>query len=185
MTVVMEGFHGTDNAISDNIIKTGLYPSIGDKEWLGDGAYFFINGMSKKPEYQAEKWAISQSWDKINKRKSYSEYAVLSSIIEIEEDFFLDLTTSEGAELLEYIQDKCLKKLKELKKANHIEYIDGLLINMARNEKILPIKVSKGNFFIKFKKERIHKISRRSPNCTICAVYDPVRNIKLIKTGRI
>lgn len=47
----------------------------------------------------------------------------------------------------------------------------------------------KGNLFIKLSKnQRVQDLSRRTQNCTVCCVVDPlqnVNNIELIKTGGI
>lgn len=187
MVIAINGFHGTSGVHSNSIIKSGLIPSIGDDEWLGDGGYFFIEGISKKPELQAKEWAIAQSWDKASRKSKYCTYTVLIGLIKIEEDFFLDLTTSDGVEILEYLQKKCIEKLKKNKK-NNLKFLDGYIINFARGENIKEIKASKGNFFIKFKTERIGNVSRRTPNCTICAVYDPqsdIKDMKVLEKGRI
>ena len=57
------------------------------------------------------------------------------------------------------------------------KFIDGLVINFAVNEGLLPIEVVKGNFYIKFAKERIRGLNLRTPNCTICTVLNPNKNI--------
>ena len=44
MTITLEGFHGTDNALVDSILSNGLRPSLGNKEWLGDGDIFLYKG---------------------------------------------------------------------------------------------------------------------------------------------
>lgn len=184
----MDGFHGTAENNCNSIIEKGLLPSIGDSEWLGDGGYFFIKGISKFPQTQAKEWAIVESWDNITKRRKYNSFSVLKGEIEVDDDDFLDLTESDGVELLNYIQEKCRAKISQLGK-KEIDYCDGYLINFARKELAIEIKVAKGNFFIKLKKEdRISNIRRRSPNCTICAVYSPVdnvNNLKCVEKGRI
>ena len=40
MNIELEGFHGTNYALVDKILDEGLNPSLGDKQWLGDGCYF-------------------------------------------------------------------------------------------------------------------------------------------------
>lgn len=187
MTVKFEGFHGTDSTRVDSILSEGLRPSLGDKEWLGNGGYFFVQGINLCPEKQAEQWAIVSAWDNKSRKNKYQSYAVLRGMIEVEEENFLDLTTADGVELLDYIQERCASKLAE--KGRKLQYIDGYLINFARGEKLLDIEVSKGNFYIKLRKEdRIFGLSRRTPNCTICSVYDPQKNIvkmESVKNGRI
>lgn len=187
MTIKLEGFHGTDNALVDSILDNGLKPSLGDKEWLGDGGYFFVLGVSPEPEKQAEQWAVISAWDKKTKKNKYLSYAVLRGLIEVKEDKFLDLTTADGIKILNYIQEKCTSKLAEI--GQKLRYFDGYLINFARGEKLIDIEVSKGNFYIKIRKEdRVFKLSRRIPNCTICSVYDPQKNIvniEITKNGSI
>lgn len=58
MAVKIDAYHGTDDNSTNSIIKNGFNPSIGNDQWIGDGTYFFIKGLSAKPELQAEKWAI-------------------------------------------------------------------------------------------------------------------------------
>jgi len=186
MTYSFKGYHGTNVVSAELIIKSNFEKSIGDSEWLGDGVYFFVTGISSKPEELAKKWSIVQAWDKAKKEYKYREYCVIKSDIEVEEDNFLDLTTEDGIEVLNYIYESLEKKLDRLKKK--LIYIDGLLINLARGEGILPIDVVKGNFYIKFANERINKINLRTPNCTICTVFDTDKNIigsTIVRTGDI
>ncbi|NLP59471.1 hypothetical protein [Lutibacter sp. B1] len=186
MKIEIQGFHGTSYQKAKEIITTDYKLSYGDDEWLGDGVYFFIEGLSKKPIEQAQKWAIAQSWDNLNKKLTYSSLSIIKSEIEVEEENFLDLTIDEGLEILDYIIEKHSDKISKLKK--RFNHIDGLVINFARNENILPIEVSKGNFYIKFTKERMSNFDRRTSNCTICSVYLPAKNIKskeLVLTNEI
>ncbi len=185
----MKGFHGTDKALVGSILKEGLVPSIGDEEWLGDGGYFFADGISNNPLLQAKQWAIVNSWDNLRKRNKYPFYAVLCGTIVVSEENFLDLTHPDGVEILEYIQNQCIKKLLAKRDMQRLRYVDGFLINFARGEKIVDVQVVKANCYIQLtKEERIYKISRRIPNCTICTVYDPSKNItnmEQVEHGRI
>lgn len=186
MKVNIKGFHGTSFENAKEIILEDFNPSIGNKEWLGNGVYFFIDGISNKPSNQAKKWAIAQSWDKIKKAYTYKRYSVLKCQIEVNEDNFLDLTTNDGIEILDYIIESHTAKMREIGKK--INYIDGFVINFAREEGILPVEVAKGNFYIKFTKERINRLNRRTPNSTICSVYNPEKNIikkELLLTNEI
>lgn len=180
------GFHGTSSESAEEILDSNYKLSIGDNEWIGDGVYFFISGISSKPEEQARKWSVAQSWDNLSKSYRYRRFCVIKSKIEVEEDLFIDLTTEDGVEVLNYFLECFENKIKRINK--RLEYIDGLLINFARKEGILPIDVVKGNFYIKFAKERIKRINLRTPNCTICTVFEPNKNIvdtHIINTGDI
>lgn len=180
------GYHGTSLTATKEIINSNYKLSIGDEEWLGDGVYFFINGISTKPDEQAKKWAITQSWDKQNRKYTYKHYCVIKTEIKVENDNFLDLTKEEGIEVLNYLIESFEKAIKP--KSKKFIYIEGLILNLARGEGILPIDIVKGNFYIKFAQERIKNINLRTPNSTICAVYEPKKNIiktSIISTGEI
>ncbi len=187
MNVRIDGFHGTDMKHVDSILRGGFIPSLGDNEWLGDGAYFFVRGINEDPVAQAEQWAIIDSWNNKTRKNEYDEYAVLHGVIEVDENNYLDLTEPSGIAILDYIQEKYTDKLAEIGK--NLNFIDGCIINFARGEQIVDIRVVKGNFYIKLRKEdRVLHLLRRSPNCTICSVYSPkdnITNIDVVKKGRI
>lgn len=186
MSISFDGFHGTSLKSAKEILKSNFELSIGDIEWLGNGVYFFINGISSKPEEQAEKWAIAQSWDNISQNYRYNNYCVLKCKIVVEENKFLDLTHEDGLEILEYLVTRFESKIKTLGKK--LDYLDGFLINLAREEGIFEIDAIKGNFYIKFANERIKRINLRTNNCTICTVYKPIYNLEeitVLKTGKI
>lgn len=187
MNITLDGFHGTNWECVDSILNDGFQPSLGDKEWLGDGAYFFVNGISKNPQKQATQWAIVSAWNNTNKANDYTEYAVVRGVITVAEDKYLDLTEADGVALLDYIQESCEAKLKTRNKK--LRYIDGYLINYARDILSIDIDVVKGNFYIKLRKEdRQLDLSRRTPNTTICSVYSPKHSIEAVEVvtrGRI
>lgn len=184
--VDLVGYHGTSISNAGEIIKNGFEISKGDEEWIGDGVYFFLNGLSTKPEDQAEKWAIAQAWDNKAKQLKYRRFSVIRSNIRTNEEFFLDLTVEDGIDILNYLVSIFEEKISLLGKK--LTYQEGMLINLARGEKILNIDVVKGNFYIKFKQERIKKVNFRTSNCTICTVFEPSKNIldkSIVKTGEI
>ena len=90
-------------------------------------------------------------------------------------DNFLDLTVSDGVDVLLYILEQHEKKILSIGKS--LSYLDGLIINFARGEGLLDVDVVKGNFYIKFAKERVYKINLRTSNCTICSVFDTKKNL--------
>ena len=52
-------------------------------------------------------------------------------------------------------------------------YVDGFMINFAREEMGMPFTIVIGNEYIQLEEEdRILRIRRRTPNCTICTVKD-------------
>lgn len=189
--IIIKGHHGTDIDSCEEILNTNYKKSRGDQHWLGDGVYFFVEGIARKTIELAEKWAEAQSWDNDNKNYKYTSFAVIESEIVVEEDRFLDLTTADGVEVLSFLKEKFLKTIenrRRRKNKNLRQPYDGELINLAREDGVLHLEVVKGNFYIKFKEERIKGINFRTNNCTICTVYNPEKNIKskkVVKTGKI
>lgn len=180
------GFHGTSTDSAKEILKSNYELSIGDNHWVGNGVYFFIEGISSKPDEQSKKWAKTQSWDKKTKKLKYKFYCIIKSEISVNEENLLDLTKEDGVEILSYLFRKYEDKINKLGKK--VEYYDGLLINLARGEGLLDIQVVKGNFYIKFAEERIRGINLRTANCTICTVFEPrinIRNSIIVSTGEI
>ena len=168
--ITIKGYHGTNFDSAKKIVTSNYKISKGDDHWLGDGVYFFVEGISTNIVKLAEKWAKAQSWNNKTKTRNYNKYAAIESIIEVDEENFLDLTTEEGVKIFFYFGQKGLK------------FLDGFLINLMRGENVLPpTEVIKGNFYIKFEQERKNKINFRTNNCTICAVYNPEKNIKYNK----
>lgn len=180
------GHHGTDTDSAKQILEDNYKLSVGDSEWLGDGVYFFVKGIDSKTLELAEKWAKVQSWDNDKKTSKYKEFCILESKIEVKKSEFLDLTTEEGVRVFSYLVEKFEDKITSIGKK--LKFHDGLLLNLARKESILPLEVVKGDFYIKFEKERMKKISLRTSNCTICAVYNPSKSIfskTIIRRGHI
>jgi uncharacterized protein MJ0359 len=187
--ITIKGYHGTNSNNCRNILNSNYRKSKGDKEWLGDGVYFFIEGISSEsPRELAKKWVIAES----SKRK-HKDYAVIESEIKVNEEKFLDLTTKEGVKILFYFAEQFIEEIKKeiAKGQKGLKFLDGFLINLMRGENVLPpTDVIKGNFYIKFEQERKNKINFRTNNCTICAVYNPEKNIikksnKIVDKGEI
>lgn len=180
------GHHGTDSSSANSILASNFSISVGDAEWLGDGVYFFVDGLNSDTTTLAMNWATCEAWDKVSRTRKYKNYAVIESEIQVEEEEFLDLTVKEGVEVLEYLTEKYLDKLRSIGKK--LSFYDGVLLNLARNEKVFPLEVVKGNFYIKFEQARIYRINLRTNNCTICSVYNPSKilsNNSIIKVGEI
>jgi hypothetical protein len=182
-------FHGTSKQTADVIIREGFKKSTGDEQWLGDGVYFFTNGLSD-PQNAAQQWAEYKAWDNNNRRNTYTFAAVIKAVTEVDDDNLLDLTTEDGVKVLDYIENHCIKK--KLLEVNVKDYSceDGYLINFAREQiDALPdIKVIVGDVFIQLNKsQRIKRIHRHTPNCTICCVNDTdcITNVELLKSWRI
>jgi len=174
-----EVFHGTKHENFNSIKERGFKSSVGPEheQWLGDGIYFFTKGIPPEPEISAEKWAIAEAWDKKSKRYFYRKYCVIKTFAYCEIPKFLDLTDVEGIEVFNYLRDEYLKSLRKLNlKLDKGDFKDGHIINTAIDTTGIKIDIVKGNFFIKFKEERIWNAQFKTPNCTILVV----RNVNCI-----
>lgn len=95
-------------------------------------------------------------------------------------------------EVFFYFANNFLEEIKkEVEKGEkELIFYDGLLINLMRKKSDLPIEVVIGSFYIQFDKERKNRIKFRTNNCTICAVYNPKKNInnrksKVVDKGNV
>lgn len=175
----IKGFHGTSENSANSILLNGFKPSKSDVEWLGDGVYFFVDGLCKTPKDKSREWALAQSWDNKAKANIYNKYSIIESDIDLNEKCLLDLTSPDGIEIFEYLKERFKNSIK--KSSRKFVYLDGLMINLAIKKDIFPLDIVKGNFYIKFTKERIEQINFRTPNCTIFNVI----NLKKILSSKI
>lgn len=84
--VFLTGYHGTDLASANSIIKENRYNiSSSDTEWLGSGIYFY-----------------SSITDAYNWKESK---AILHSVIKINDDEYLDIDSEEGIKIFQDIID--------------------------------------------------------------------------------
>ncbi|MFY0653089.1 MAG: hypothetical protein JXQ96_13695 [Cyclobacteriaceae bacterium] len=184
--VELVGYHGTSATAARNIMKAGFEISSGENEWIGNGTYFFIHGLSSKPQDQAQQWGIDESWDNELKSYRYNRFGVVKSDIAVDDNRLWDLTVEGGIEILSYIIEKHKSKIKKL--GRYYDYKDGYIIDFARGEGLVDFDAVKGNFYIRFADNRKKKIYLRTPNCTICSIYEPKKNIissTIIREGDI
>lgn len=91
--MLLTGYHGTNQDSAHKIIQSGKYNiSHGNKEWLGDGIYFY------------EKFSDAISW-----RGTNTEKTVLHSVIEVDDDSYLDIDSEKGTILWREILDHICK----------------------------------------------------------------------------
>jgi hypothetical protein len=193
--IKLTAYHSTATKNVRSILKDGFKLSTGKQHdrWLGDGAYFFIEGVQVKPDELvaiAEKWAIVGAWDNELRKNTYNQYSILEVEVRVSEDNFLDLTTPDGLAVFNYLRDKYVQTLQKANiRLTSGDFKDGHIINDAVLSGILsPIEIDavKGNFFIQLSKaERVHNSQFRTPNCTILAVrrLDCIQNVTVVKSG--
>lgn len=114
------GYHATSLKSAELILKGNYNKSISTpskKHWLGDGVYFF-NDIC-----WAVQWNVNELKKKKNKNKKISDFTVLKSKIIVYEDYLLDFSSVFGKEILEYLKEQLIEKLKKEKKEYLLEDI--------------------------------------------------------------
>lgn len=82
----ISGYHGTSLTSAQSIInEKAFHISTGDKEWLGNGIYFYF-GIN-----DALEWKEAE--------------AIIHTIINVDEDEFLDLDTTEGKRIIRRVKE--------------------------------------------------------------------------------
>ena len=133
-----------------------------------------MEGRSKEPCIQAESWAKLSSYDQENKTYKYDKYDVLKATVSSEDQYVYNLNDPDTSKKFDMIATDVMQVIKKSKLSNNktVKSIEGVVINWLRKEMNQKIDVAIGDFYIKLSKEsRVLKISRRTPNSTIAAVY--------------
>ncbi len=183
-----DAYHGTSVNAAFSIRKDGYKLSISNSEWLGNGVYFFLNGISDAKK-DAECWAICASWNKDTRCRDYDTYAVLYSELNVDEDFILDLDddNSEKRKVFCEFREKFFEKIRKANKC-YGDVADGYIINEILENLIMQVKMVKSKMYVQLEElDRKFKIRSRIPNCTICSVNDLncISNTRILKAARI
>ena len=182
----IEAYHGTGLESAQTICKTSFNKSEGENQWLGDGVYFFVDGISD-PKENASKWAVVNAWDKKAHKNKYDKYGVLLANIDVNDDDVFDMRREEIARFFNEYRNEFNKKIIEAGRS-YEKFEDANILNEMREFKIHPLKVVVAAMYVKLTKdERILKIESRLPNTTICSVNDEncIKNARIVKTGDV
>ena len=194
------GWHGTTKEAGENIKSANFNISTGMEQWLGNGIYFFIEGIGNPFEI-AKKWALK-------KNRALSELVILETPLCIDQEMIWDLTNDDMLDAFNEMLDYLIKTLMEstkyesYRKINARELkaimsdIEGYFINLVilgfNNENLINESAIKGDFQIQdritnfnaVKKhfcipfalytENSNKVTpnRRSYNCTVLSIWN-------------
>lgn len=171
------GSHGTNFDHVESIIANNFVESNSSDDWLGKGAYFFIDGCNDQSTHDlALEWAKAHHWD--NKRKCYTceHVATFDVDISCDDDKILDMTKLRGRKLFNAYRESLKKSIsKGLKLKPKKALSDTSIFNSIRNN--LGIEAILCDMYIKFEYERVNVLHSRLPNCTIIAVSNTQENI--------
>lgn len=182
----INGNHGTYLRNLDSILAHGFKETIDHNEWLGDGAYFFIQGIWDSPIDSAKKFAEDTRYKDVrdNLCKEDEEICVLDAVINVDSDKYLDLDNNEGLELFNMFREELWAKIAESGKKPANELKDCHILMVMRSA--IGIEFVKRSLFIKFGlQRRVGFISSLIPNVTIFVVNKPVQNIENASIKRV
>lgn len=167
------GYHGT-NRDHYNAIKLGNFlPSKGEDHWLGCGAYFFIDGVSKCPKEDAEEWAHVESFDPNTGAQKYSFICVVEAAVTLKDP--LDLRDREVLRTFNQMRSEFMARIS--KRIYGRIYDPDVIAFLAKK---LDIDGVIADLFFKVKAlDRRKKNESRLPNCTVLCVVDPKKSISL------
>lgn len=187
--LVLVGKHGTDLENVESILQQNFKPSRSERDWIGNGVYFFIDGIGDPAEHAAQ-WARSQSFAGYRQQRHYEQYAVVSALVKLRR--YLDLRKSTHVEAFSVIRTELNNRLKRAELYNQQGYPQSGYYNDCRvcNYLLMQKKLCAivKNDYIKHEDERRRQINSNIPNCTIMCVRDAQLSIELglinvVRTG--
>ncbi|HBE9083097.1 hypothetical protein [Serratia fonticola] len=172
-----QGYHGTDASNEMPILTGNFQASSRSDDWLGTGAYFFIDGISN-PKVNARQWAKLRAYDKKTKTNSYKNYCVINALIEV--DNILELDTAEGMMAFNTFRDGLIEILKErgIKPSKNF-YVDDCKICNFAVEQCGFDAVTRYEHIKLDKWSRVNGYQSRMPTCRIISVCKPDKSIDI------
>ena len=122
------GYHGTTRDKCRNIFKCKrFYPSRGDKHWLGDGVYFYLES------FFAYRWCVLNCKNKMTSRLNaqciIDRYSIIEVDINVEERRIFNIDGIEHKSILMEIYEE-IKNLAEMSsKFKNVEMVEGVVLN--------------------------------------------------------
>lgn len=173
------GHHGTSVNNVESIQINNFRESVDHEQWYGDGVYFFVDGLADPADSAFQFIRDNNRRDK----KEEDEIAVLEAEVNVNNDFFLDLTQNDGLQLINSYRDELIAKIETVGRKPTTYFQDHDLIKSMRKE--LGIEFVKGNVYIRFGIQRDKGFRSIIPNVTIFVVGNPQKNIDKASIKRV
>lgn len=185
----MIGYHGTDANKKASIMECNFYVSSETDDWLGSGAYFFIDGLLDPIEC-AVRWGKVSSYDAEKRVQKYDSYVVLEAKLNVNDDAIFDLDVKDNIEAYEEYRQEYFRALESKGiRTKGMFKNDCEICNMIFEDEDSGVEAIVRREYIKFDKlQRIRKHDSRIPNCRIVSIKNPkvyVSNIKDVCEGRV
>ncbi|ENK1751179.1 hypothetical protein NUKP55_11470 [Klebsiella variicola] len=171
------GFHGTDSANENSIFQLNFTVSAKSDEWLGTGAYFFLDGVGDPTEH-ADSWAKLHAYDRDSRSNRYTDYVVISAKINVAN--VLNMDTDEGRNAFNVYRDyiKNDHRIQGVKPSKSLIVNDCVVFNhiLANTEFDAIINCE----YIKLDRwSRMRDYKSRIPNCRVMSVKEPTASINV------
>ncbi|AGE17754.1 hypothetical protein [Serratia marcescens] len=182
------GFHGTDGANEFSILNRNFNVSAKCDEWLGTGAYFFLDGVGK-PEEHAEAWAKLQAYDSSIRGNRYSRFVVIGAKITVTNVLRMD--TEEGLEAFNVYRSYIKTRMEAERQSPSRSLIvnDCIVFNHILDETEFEAVINCE--YIKLDVwSRVMGYGSRIPNCRVMSVKKPtvsidVNGLHVAKRGKV
>jgi len=191
MTVTIRGFHGTLASRVESIRASGIYPSDNPDDWLGEGTYFFVDGLDD-PKTCAAQWARCKAWDKHDQEFDEFEVAVIEVLITVPGSEVFDLREPSNAQQFHRARRRWLKSLVP-RRSTHLprpakDQFDTDILDQFKQENAIAALI--GDFHIQFSlRERHFRLDSRIPNvvllCLSPDVHDATTEIVDVTIGPV
>ncbi|PAA95497.1 hypothetical protein [Serratia fonticola] len=177
-TTKWSGFHGTSALNASLISRSSFKVSTAKQDWLGSGAYFFIEGEGvEDPFNKACEWAIFRAY---KAKPRYTSYAVLKA--HIDTPVFLDLDDTKHIAALNTIREQYIAIIKAQGKRPSGKRLEDKCIfcNFVMNEHNVDALIRRE--YIKTSREDLDfGFEAGVPNCRILCLKHPKASIQRIE----
>ena len=175
-TSIINAYHGTSKTNAKSIEKMKLFILSNDsRDWLGRGAYFFIDENIETAVNNATLWAINI--------KRYRDYGVMEAPIILDQDRVIDFNDQDWQDIFH----EARLKLIEIIKKRSIEVIDDsykldsyVIDDLCKDNEIQAVVQQRFVNFYKYYGGNRLPVSH-IPNCIIMCV----KEAKIIKKDSI
>ena len=191
MRVTYRGFHGTLASRVESIRASGIAPSDNPDDWLGEGTYFFVDGLDD-PRASAAQWARCKAWDKHDQEFDEFEVAVIEVSISVDDAQVFDLREPANAQHFHRVRRRWLR-LHVPRRSTHLprperDRFDTDLLDQFKHDNGVAVLI--GDFHIQFSlRERHFRLDSRIPNvavlCLTSGVPDATADIVDVTIGPV
>lgn len=119
--IYLTGYHSTTKEAAKDILSNNEFIlSTSDKEWLGNGIYFY------------KEYKDALEWNR-DEHKSQAD-AILHGIICVNDDEYIDFDTENGKKQIRKIKENLIKDFKDTVKSISVQELQCLIANLTWDE---------------------------------------------------